>query len=72
VLELESIDKREDLMGWLGQFRHAGGTAILITHRLREALSAADEVVVLRRGATTLSGKTTGPVRNSRGRCTRR
>lgn len=35
-----------------------GGTAILITHKLRDALEFADDVTVLRRGATVWSGKT--------------
>lgn len=33
-----------------------GGTAILITHKLRDALEFADDVTVLRRGATVWSG----------------
>lgn len=35
-----------------------GGTAILITHKLRDALEFADDVTVLRRGATVWSGPT--------------
>jgi simple sugar transport system ATP-binding protein len=40
-----------DLLAWLRQFADRGGSVVLITHRLREALAIADEVTVLRRGA---------------------
>jgi simple sugar transport system ATP-binding protein len=45
----------EHLLAWLRGFAAGGGTAILITHKLREALSIADEVTVLRRGRTVLT-----------------
>ncbi len=45
----------EDLLRWLRDYAARGGTAILITHKLREALAIADEVTVLRRGRTVLS-----------------
>lgn len=35
----------------------AGGTAILITHKLRDALEFADDITVLRRGATAWTGR---------------
>lgn len=35
-----------------------GGTAILITHKLRDALEFADDITVLRRGSTVWSGPT--------------
>jgi simple sugar transport system ATP-binding protein len=41
-----------ELLAWLRRFADGGRTAVLITHKLREALSVADEVTVLRRGAT--------------------
>jgi ABC-type uncharacterized transport system ATPase subunit len=44
-----------DLYGWLRQFVDRGGTAILITHKVREALAIADDVTVLRRGRTVLA-----------------
>ncbi len=44
------------LLAWIRQFVDAGGTAILITHKLREALAIADDVTVLRRGRTVLAG----------------
>lgn len=37
----------------------AGSTVILITHKLRDALEFADEITVLRRGATAWSGSAT-------------
>ena len=41
-----------ELLGWLRRFVDGGGTAVLITHKLRDALTFADEVTVLRRGRT--------------------
>lgn len=46
----------EELYRWMRRFAEAGGTVILITHKLREALAIADEVTVLRRGRTVLEG----------------
>ncbi len=46
----------EELYAWLRRFTHAGGTVVLITHRLREALAVSDDVTVLRRGLTVLEG----------------
>lgn len=44
-----------DLLGRLRAFADGGRSVVLITHKLREALSIADEVTVLRRGATVYS-----------------
>ena len=44
-----------DLLYRLRAFADTGRTVVLITHKLREALSIADEVTVLRHGATVLS-----------------
>jgi simple sugar transport system ATP-binding protein len=44
-----------ELMRWLRRFADAGGTAILITHKLRDAFAVADDITVLRRGRTMLS-----------------
>ncbi|HEY0996913.1 MAG TPA: ATP-binding cassette domain-containing protein [Gemmatimonadaceae bacterium] len=44
-----------ELQGWLRRYVARGNAAVLITHRLREALAVADDVTVLRRGATTLA-----------------
>jgi simple sugar transport system ATP-binding protein len=38
------------------QFAQRGGGAVLITHKLEEALRYADHITVLRRGSVTLSG----------------
>jgi ABC-type uncharacterized transport system ATPase subunit len=43
-----------ELLAWLREFANHGGSVVLITHRLREALGVADEVTVLRRGAAVL------------------
>jgi simple sugar transport system ATP-binding protein len=45
------------LLAWLREFRGRGGSVVLITHKLREALDIADEISVLRSGALTWSGK---------------
>lgn len=46
-----------ELYAWLRRFAAGGGTAVLITHKLREALDAADDVTVLRRGRTVLEAE---------------
>jgi simple sugar transport system ATP-binding protein len=46
----------QDLYGWLRGFVERGGTVILVTHKVREALALADGVTVLRHGRTVLSG----------------
>lgn len=43
-----------ELLKWLRGFADGGGSVLLITHRLREALSVADDVTVLRRGSVVL------------------
>jgi simple sugar transport system ATP-binding protein len=45
----------KDLLAWLRTFADGGGSVILITHKLSEALSIADDVTVLRYGATVYS-----------------
>ena len=45
----------EQLLRWLRGYADRGGTVVLITHKLREALSVADDVTVLRRGRTVLT-----------------
>jgi simple sugar transport system ATP-binding protein len=44
-----------DLLQWLRRFTAGGGTTVLITHKLRDALEFADELTVLRRGRTVLA-----------------
>ena len=41
-----------ELLQWLRQFALRGGSVILITHKLSEALETADDVTVLRHGRT--------------------
>ncbi len=41
-----------ELLRWVRGFADRGGAAVLITHKLREALAVADDVTVLRRGRT--------------------
>jgi simple sugar transport system ATP-binding protein len=47
----------DDLLRWLRQFAAEGNTAILITHKLQEALAIADDVTVLRRGRVAHTGR---------------
>lgn len=46
----------EDLYAWMRRFVAGGGSVVLITHKVREALAVADEITVLRGGTTVLSG----------------
>ena len=41
-----------ELLRWLRRYADAGNAVVLITHKLREAISVADDVTVLRRGRT--------------------
>lgn len=50
-------DQADELLGWLRRFADAGGTVVLITHKLREALRYADDVTVLRHGRTVLAAR---------------
>lgn len=45
----------EELFAWLRRFVSEGGTAVLVTHKLQEALAVADDVTVLRRGHNVLA-----------------
>jgi simple sugar transport system ATP-binding protein len=47
-------DERGELDRWLRRFAVGGGTVVLITHKLREALAVADDLTVLRRGRSVL------------------
>lgn len=54
----------DELYAWMRRFAAQGGTAVLITHKLREALAVADDVTVLRRGRSVLQqrrGEVTEP-----------
>lgn len=46
----------DDLLRWLRAFTADGNAAVLITHKLREALAVADDVTVLRRGRVVFTG----------------
>jgi simple sugar transport system ATP-binding protein len=46
-----------ELLRWLRSFADAGNSVVLITHKLQEALSIADDVTVLRRGRAVLSAR---------------
>jgi simple sugar transport system ATP-binding protein len=50
----------EDLLRVIRRFTASGGAAVLITHKLDEALAAADRVTVLRRGEVVLTGPVAG------------
>lgn len=45
----------DELLGMLRRFADSGGTVVLITHKLPEALAIADNVTVLRHGRTVLA-----------------
>ena len=49
-----------DLLLWVRGFAARGGSVVVVTHKLREALSVADDITVLRRGRTTLRGLAAG------------
>lgn len=49
-------DERVELNRWLRRFADEGGTVVLITHKVREALEVSDDLTVLRRGRTVLNG----------------
>ena len=44
-----------DLLGVIRRFTSRGGAAVLVTHKLDEALAAADRVTVLRQGGVVLN-----------------
>jgi general nucleoside transport system ATP-binding protein len=47
----------DELLAWLRRYVADGNAAVIITHKLREALSVADEVTVLRHGRVTHTGR---------------
>ena len=50
----------EDLLSWIARFAAAGGAVVLVTHKLREALTVAHEMTVLRNGRVVHSGGASG------------
>jgi ABC-type uncharacterized transport system ATPase subunit len=55
----------EELLRVVRAFTTEGGSAVLITHKLDEALAAADRVTVLRQGAVVHEGVVAGETRES-------
>ena len=55
----------ELLLQMVRNFTDSGGSAVLITHKLDEALLTADRVTVLREGAVTLTGPVAGQTAES-------
>ncbi|MGH7703091.1 MAG: ABC transporter ATP-binding protein [Gemmatimonadales bacterium] len=55
-----SLLEAEELLAVIRRYTEQGGAAVLITHKLEEALRATDRVTVLRRGAVTFTGLTAG------------
>ena len=47
-----------DLLAWLRAFADAGNAVVLITHKLRDALSVSNDVTVLRHGRVVLRART--------------
>lgn len=45
-----------ELLGWVRRFADDGHAVVLITHKLQDALSTADDITVLRRGRTVYTG----------------
>ena len=45
----------DELLRWLRRFADGGGSVVLVTHKLREAMAIADVVTVLRRGRVVLT-----------------
>jgi len=50
----------DELLRVVREFTRAGGSAVLITHKLDEALAVADRVTVLRQGAVVFTGAVAG------------
>jgi len=50
----------DELLRVVRAFAQAGGSAVLITHKLDEALAAADRVTVLRQGSVVFTGAVAG------------
>jgi len=46
-----------ELYAWMRRFVEGGKAVVLITHKVREALAVADDVTVLRRGRSVLTGQ---------------
>lgn len=53
-------DEAQELLRWVRRYADAGNAVVLITHKLRDALSVADEITVLHRGRVALSAPASG------------
>lgn len=49
-------EESRELLAWLRRFAASGGSVVLVTHKLREAIGAADDITVLRRGEVAWTG----------------
>jgi general nucleoside transport system ATP-binding protein len=49
-----------DVLAWIRSFVTRGGSVVLVTHKLREALTIADDMTVLRRGRVVWAGQAAG------------
>jgi simple sugar transport system ATP-binding protein len=50
----------DELLRWIRGFAAGGGSVVLVTHKLREALAVADHLTVLRRGRVVHAGPARG------------
>jgi simple sugar transport system ATP-binding protein len=55
----------QELLSVIRAYTEGGGSAVLITHKLDEALRAADRITVLRQGAVTYTGTAASQTRDS-------
>ncbi len=49
-------DEAAALLAWLRRFADTGGSVLLVTHKVREALEVADDITVLRAGERIVTG----------------
>ena len=47
----------DELLRWIRAFADRGGSVVLVTHKLREAIAVSDDVTVLRHGRVVRSGR---------------
>lgn len=47
----------DELLRWIRAFAKRGGSVVLVTHKLREAIAVSDDVTVLRHGRVMRSGR---------------
>ena len=66
--DFQLLTEIRDLLDWIREFAAGGGTVVLITHKLRDALAVADDVTVLRRGRIAYQGPAAGATETELGR----